>query len=94
MPGQAVSCDWWRGGAISTAADLPYELFVDAPLAEELGRHGVHLHAGDRLRLQRVAAQRVANDQLWDAFIGSFESDEPDLAERSEEILRAEFGRQ
>lgn len=78
---------------MSTAADLPYELLVDAPLAEELERHGVHLHAGDRVRLQLVADQESAGDELWDAFIGSFESAESDLAERSGEILRAEFGR-
>ena len=29
----------------------------------------------------------------WEAFVGSFTSGDPDLAEHSEEILRAEFGR-
>jgi hypothetical protein len=77
---------------VGTAADLPHELLVDAPLAEELERHGVHLHAGDRVRLQLVRDREPAGDELWDAFIGSFESAEPDLAEQSEEILRAEFG--
>jgi hypothetical protein len=67
---------------------------IDAPLAEELERHGVHLHPGDRVRLQLVTGRETDGDELWDAFIGSFESDEPDLAERSEDILRAEFGRQ
>jgi hypothetical protein len=78
---------------MSTAADLPHELLVDAPLAEELKRHGVHLHAGDRVWLQLIADRESASDELWDAFIGSFESAEPDLAERSGAILRAEFGR-
>jgi len=79
---------------MSTPADLPHELLIDAPLAEELERHGVHLRAGDRVRLQLVSGRDSDADELWDAFIGSFESDELDLAERSEEILRAEFGRQ
>jgi hypothetical protein len=79
---------------MSTPADLPHELLIDAPLAEELERHGVHLHAGDRVRLQLVTGREGDRDELWDAFIGSFESDEPNLAERSEDILRAEFGRQ
>lgn len=29
----------------------------------------------------------------WEAFVGSFTGGEPDLAKRSEEILRAELGR-
>jgi hypothetical protein len=78
---------------MSTPAGVPHELMIDAPLAEELERHGVHLHPGDRVRLQPVTDQESGGDELWAAFIGSFESDEPNLAERSEEILRAEFGR-
>jgi hypothetical protein len=31
-----------------------HELIVDAPLAHDLERLGVHVHAGDRLRLQLV----------------------------------------
>jgi hypothetical protein len=50
---------------------------IDAPLAEELERHGVHLHPGDRVRLQLVTERGSDSDELWDAFIGSFESDEP-----------------
>ena len=29
----------------------------------------------------------------WEAFVGSFRTGDPDFAKRSEEILRAEFGR-
>jgi hypothetical protein len=44
---------------------------------------------------------RVVHDQepigkrtaAWEAFVGSFTSSEPNMAERSEEILRAELGR-
>jgi hypothetical protein len=79
---------------MSIPAGVPHEFMIDAPLAEELKRHGVHVHLGDRVRLQLVMEPASGSDELWDAFIGSFESDEPNLAERSEEILRAEFGRQ
>jgi hypothetical protein len=79
---------------MSTAADAPQELVVDGALADELERRGVHVHAGDRVQLQLVPEQRT-DEQIaaWEAFVGSFTSGDPDLAERSEEILRAEFGR-
>ena len=31
-------------------------------------------------------------DAAWDDFVGSFTTGDPDFAERSEEILRAELG--
>ena len=80
---------------MSAAADAPQELVVDGPLADELERRGVHVHAGDRVQLQLVRDQERTNEQTaaWDAFVGSFTSGDPDFAERSEEILRAELGR-
>jgi hypothetical protein len=78
-----------------TAADAPQELVVDGPLADELERRGVHVHAGDRVQLQLVPELERTDEQTaaWEAFVGSFTSNEPDLAERSEEILRAELGK-
>jgi len=78
-----------------SAADAPQELVVDGPLADELERRGVHVHAGDRVQLQLVSEPERTDEQsaAWNAFVGSFTSNEPDLAERSEEILRAELGR-
>ena len=78
-----------------TAADAPQELVVDGPLADELERRGVHVHAGDRVQLQLVPELERTDEQAaaWEAFVGSFTSNEPDLAERSEGILRAELGR-
>ena len=78
-----------------TAADAPQELVVDGPLADELERRGVHVHAGDRVQLQLVPELERTDEQTaaWEAFVGSFTSNDPDLAERSEEILRAELGK-
>jgi hypothetical protein len=78
-----------------TAADAPQELVVDGPLASELERRGVHVNAGDRVQLQLVPELERTDEQTaaWEAFVGSFTSNEPDLAERTEEILRAELGR-
>jgi hypothetical protein len=78
---------------MGSAADIPHELVVDGPLADELERRGVHVHAGDRLRLQLVPKQGRKDQRTaaWEAFVGSFTSDDPHLAERSEDILRAEL---
>jgi hypothetical protein len=80
---------------MSSAADVPHELVVDGPLADELERRGVHVHAGERLRLQLVPEHEQTDEHTaaWDAFVGSFTTGESDFAERSEEILRAELGR-
>jgi hypothetical protein len=53
----------------------------------------VHVHAGDRMQLQLVPELEEPDGQTaaWDAFVGSFTSGDPDFAERSEEILRAEL---
>ena len=66
-----------------TAADAPQELVVDGPLADELERRGVHVRAGDRVQLQLVPELERTDDQAaaWEVFVGSFTSDEPDLAE-------------
>ena len=80
---------------MGSAADAPQELVVDGPLADELERRGVHVHAGDRVQLQLVPELERTDEQTaaWEAFVGSFTSGEPEFAERSEEILRAELGR-
>jgi hypothetical protein len=80
---------------MSSAADAPQELVVDGPLADELERRGVHVHAGDRVQLQLVHDENRSKKRsaAWEAFVGSFTSSEPNLAERTEEILRAELGR-
>jgi hypothetical protein len=62
----------------------------DGELLAELRRHGVRpglrLHVG--LSARRDESPRA--DEL-PAFFASFRSGQPDLAERSSEILRAEF---
>lgn len=80
---------------MSSAADAPQEVVVDGPLADELERRGVHVHAGDRVQLQLVPETERSEEHTaaWEAFVGSFTTGDPDFAERSEEILRAEFGR-
>jgi hypothetical protein len=71
-----------------------HELVLDEALADELTRRGVNVRAGDRVQLQLVSDQEGTSKRAaaWDAFVGSFTSADPDLAERSEEILRAELG--
>ena len=73
----------------------PLEIVVDGLLADELERRGVHVHAGDRVQLQLVPEPERSEEQtaVWEAFVGSFTTGDPDFAERSEEMLRAEFGR-
>jgi hypothetical protein len=70
-----------------------YELVVDSVWADELVRRSVQVRIGDRVQLQLVRKQDQEDERTaaWDAFVGSFTSSEPDLAERTEEILRAEF---
>ena len=45
-----------------------HELVVDGALARDLERHGVHVHAGDRVRLQLVESPSLAGgpDVRWD----------------------------
>jgi hypothetical protein len=71
------------------------QLQAKGALANELERRGVHVHAGDRVQLQLVPEPEPSEEQTaaWEAFVGSFTTGDPDFAERSEEILRAEFGR-
>jgi hypothetical protein len=47
-----------------------------------------------RLELVRDsgAASDITEDEVWGAFIGRFESPEPDLASRAKEIVRDEMG--
>jgi hypothetical protein len=80
---------------MSSVADAPQEIVVDGPLADELERRGVHVHAGDRVQVQLVPEPEGSDEQTaaWEAFVGSFTTEHPDFAERSEEMLRAEFGR-
>jgi hypothetical protein len=80
---------------MSSAGYAVQEIVVDGPPAEELERRGVHVHAGDRVQLQLVPDPERSDEQTaaWEAFVGSFRTGDPDFAEHSEEILRAEFGR-
>jgi hypothetical protein len=48
---------------MGSAADIPHDLVVDGPLADELECRGVHVHAGDRLRLQLVPNQRRTDER-------------------------------
>jgi len=56
----------------------------------ELQRHG--MCTGQRLHVTTVERDAAAGETWPPPWIGSFDSDEPNLGERSEEILRAEFG--
>jgi hypothetical protein len=55
----------------------------------------VHVHAGDSCTTTARSEPERSEEQTaaWEAFVGSFTTGDPDFAERSEEILRAEFGR-
>jgi hypothetical protein len=79
---------------MTSAADAPQEIVVDGPLADELERRGVRVQVGDRVQLQLVPEPERSEEQTaaWEALVGSFTIGDPDFAERSEEILRAEFG--
>jgi hypothetical protein len=76
------------------AAD-EWDLIVPADGAEllaELGRHGIR--PGQRLRVISGTPGDDSAVETWPPpWIGSFDSDDPHLAEHSEEILRAELGR-
>jgi hypothetical protein len=76
-------------------SDVPQEIVLDERLAGQLRRRGIQVHAGDRVRLQLVSKEEHNDQEIgaWDAFVGGFTSEEPDLAERSEDILRAELPR-
>jgi len=80
---------------MSSPASIPHELVVDGPLVDELERRGVPVRAGDRVRLELVPEHHGASERTaaWKAFVGRFRSSDPHLAERSEEILRAELGK-
>jgi len=79
---------------MSTSAE---EFVVDGQLAEWLDRHGMQARTGDRVRLQLVPPPVEADpervDELWDAFIGRFPSDDPNLASRAKDIVRDEMGK-
>ena len=80
---------------MSSTAGVPQELVVDGALADELERRGVHVHAGDRVQLRLVPGSggNSRRSAAWRAFVGGSASGDPHLADRSEEILRAELGR-
>jgi hypothetical protein len=79
---------------MSDTADASSEFVVDAVLATEFERRGIHLHPGDRVKLQLVPpVTDDAADEAWSAYAGSAESGDPHLAERAKEIVRTELGR-
>ena len=78
---------------MSTAEEWDFTVPDDAELLAELRRHGVR--PGLRLHVELSGRRDNAHDTLHPdelpAFFGSFHSGQPDLAERSSEILRSEF---
>jgi hypothetical protein len=67
---------------------------IDAALADELERHGVHVAQGARVRLQLLPVESMQDERparLPDSFIGRWTSPEPDLSERAKPIARAEM---
>jgi hypothetical protein len=85
-------------------SEAAQELVVDTPLADELERRGIHVHPGDRVRFELVRevgsidgsaddAEPPERRSGWDAYVGRFNSPEPDLARRAKQIARAEMGR-
>lgn len=79
---------------MSTSDASEWDLTIpgdDAELSAEFRRHGVR--PGQRVHVAIVSEEAEANQELGEAlpsFFASFEGP-PDLAERSGEILRAEF---
>jgi hypothetical protein len=49
-------------------------------------------NASDDVGVKQEQSDDLELAAAWEAFVGSFASSEPDLAERTEEILRAELG--
>ncbi len=68
------------------------EVTVDEHLVDELVRNGVPRGHRVRMHLEVVPGTPAPPGGGWASFIGMIDSGEPDLAERSEEILRQEFG--
>jgi hypothetical protein len=78
----------------STGAADEWDVVVPADaqqLMAELLRHGVR--PGHRLHVIATPGGESTGETWPPPWVGSFDSDEADLGGRSEEILRAEFGR-
>lgn len=69
------------------------EVTVDEHLVDELVRNGVPRGHRVRMHLEIVPDAPARQGGGWASFIGMIDSGEPDLAERSEEVLRQELGR-
>jgi hypothetical protein len=69
------------------------EVTVDEHLVDELVRNGVPRGHRVRMHLEIVPDAPARQGSGWASFIGMIDSGEPDLAERSEEVLRKELGR-
>lgn len=75
-------------------SEAAQEFVVDASLAEEFERHGLHVAAGARVRLQLLPGEPTQDDprrRLRESFIGHWTSPEPDVSERAKQIARAEM---
>ena len=75
-------------------SEAAQELVVDAALAEEFERHGLHVATGARVRLQLLPAEPTLDNpqrRLRESFIGHWTSPEPDVSERAKQIARAEM---
>jgi hypothetical protein len=75
-----------------TPVSYDIEVTVDEHLVDELVRNGVPRGHRVRMHLEVVPDAPVRRGGGWASFIGMIDSGEPDLAERSEEILRQELG--
>jgi hypothetical protein len=69
------------------------EVVVDEHLIDELVRNGIPCGRRVRMHLEVVPDSPPARAGGWASFVGMIDSGGPDLAERSEEILRQELGR-
>jgi hypothetical protein len=69
-------------------SDAPQEIVLDERLAASSGEEGSK--CAPAIVFAYSSFQEIA---AWEAFVGSFTSEESDLAERSREILRAELPR-
>ena len=75
-------------------SEAAQEMVVDAPLAEELERHGLHVSEGSRVRFELLSGASTEDDpptRLRDSFVGQWTSPEADLSERAKKIARAEM---
>jgi hypothetical protein len=70
------------------------KIIIHAPPSYEHGVTMINVSDGpDQPGVKQEQCDELELTAAWEAFVGSFTSSEPNLAERTEEILRAELGR-